>query len=153
MERKLPNLPPTDTFKLDIGCANCKEPGGFTGIDIVDYGQEVVWDVRDGIPFPDNSACEIYTSHFLEHLTNKESIAFFKEVWRVLKPDGIFRSRLPHCRHPAVFYPDHESFWNEQRIESMCRNYCKWEIVDNYFWQFELLFKLKAKKDEKNPDI
>lgn len=149
----MPNLHLTDTFKLDIGCANCKEPGGFTGIDNVDYGQEVLWDVRDGIPFPDNSACEIYTSHFLEHLTNKESIAFFKEVWRVLKPDGIFRSRLPHCKHPAVFYPDHESYWNEQRIESMCRNYCKWEIIENYFWKYELLFKLKAIKDEKNPDI
>lgn len=143
--RKLPQIKIDKDFKLDIGCANCKQPGHL-GIDNVDYGQEVLWDVRDGIPFPDSSACEIYTSHFLEHLTNKESIEFFKEVHRVLVPGGFFISRLPHCTHPGVFYPDHESFWNEPRLESMCRNYCTWEIIENYRWNAELLFKIKALK-------
>lgn len=145
MQRKLPIIPISKTLKLDLGCANCCEPEHI-GIDNIDYGQPVLWDVRDGIPFPDNCADEVYTSHFLEHLTNKESIEVFKEVWRVLKPNGVFRSRLPHATHPAAYYPDHESLWNEQRIESMCRNYCEWEILENYFWRYELLFKLKAVK-------
>lgn len=134
-------------MKVDCGCANRKEPDHI-GIDNVDYGQEIIWDVRDGIPFPDNSCDEVYTSHFLEHLTNKESIEFFKEVWRVLKPNGIFRSRLPHCTHPGVFYPDHESFWNEPRLESMCRNYCTWEIKENYRYNAELWFIIQAVKKE-----
>lgn len=139
--RKLPDI---KVKKLDIGCANqCKD--GFAGIDNVDYGQPIIWDVRDGIPFPDNSIEEVYTSHFLEHLTNKEGKAFTEEVLRVLKPGGTFYNKLPSVTHYGAFYQDHESFWNEARVKSLANpdNMPGWEIVSNITLNEELQFRLK----------
>jgi len=47
---------------LDLGCGDKKHRRPIkgknnVGLDIIDYGQEIVWDVKDGIPLPDNS-CE-----------------------------------------------------------------------------------------------
>lgn len=139
--RKLPDI---KVKKLDVGCADQKKDG-FTGIDNVDYGQEVLWDIRDGIPFPDNSIEEVYTCHFLEHLTNKEGKAFTEEVLRVLKKGGTFYNKLPSVTHFGAFYPDHESFWNEARVKSLANpdNMPGWEIVSNITLNGELQFKLR----------
>lgn len=147
-KRKFPKI--ENLTKLDIGCAN-KKRSGFVGLDIKDWGQEIVWDVRDGIPVPDESIEYIYTCHFLEHLTNQESVEFFKEVYRVLKKEGIFEAWLPHGSAPEAFYPDHHSFWNEQRVSAMCHDvYQKsglwsFEIIENKKVGNQLYFKLKKR--------
>jgi predicted SAM-dependent methyltransferase len=130
--RKFPFIDFNNEILLDIGCAN-KKMDGFIGIDNVDYGQEILWDIRDGIPFPDNSVSKVYTSHLMEHLTNKEGKAFTEEVLRVLKSGGIFYSKMPSITHYGAFYPDHESFWNEPRVESLANpdNMPGWEIIVN----------------------
>jgi predicted SAM-dependent methyltransferase len=46
-------------------------------------------DVRDGLPFTDESVDIIYASHFLDHLNYYEALDFLKEAHRVLKKDGI----------------------------------------------------------------
>jgi predicted SAM-dependent methyltransferase len=46
-------------------------------------------DVRNGLPFEDESVDIIYASHFLDHLSYFEAIDFLKEAKRVLKKDGI----------------------------------------------------------------
>jgi predicted SAM-dependent methyltransferase len=140
--RKLPTLKLGKEVLLDVGCANCKKDG-YIGIDNVDYGQELIWDVRDGIPFPDESVDEVYTSHVLEHLTNKENKEFADDVLRVLKPGGIFSNKLPSVTHFGAYYQDHESFWNEARVVSIQRNEPRWELIKNLTWQNELSFTLK----------
>lgn len=143
--RKLPQIDFTNEIFLDIGCAN-KKMAGFIGIDNVDYGQEIIWDIRDGIPFPDNSVDKVYTSHLMEHLTNKEGKAFTEDVLRVLKPGGIFFSKMPSINHYGAFYPDHESFWNESRVTSLANpeNMPGWEIIVNTTTeQEELQFELR----------
>jgi len=139
--RRLPILekPP---YKIDCGCADRKEEGHI-GIDADEWGQEIRWDIRDGIPFPDESVEDIYASHFLEHLTNAEAKDFITEAQRVLIDGGTLTTRQPHATHPTAFYPDHESFWNEQRVESIQRNEPGWEIEYNYSDNFELFFQLK----------
>lgn len=139
--RRLPTLgkPP---YKIDCGCSDRKE-AGHIGIDIDEWGQEIRWDIRDGIPFPDASVENINACHFLEHLTNQEAKAFIAEAQRVLIDGGTLTARQPHQRHPTAFYPDHESFWNEERVESIQRNEPGWEIEYNYSDNFELFFQLK----------
>jgi SAM-dependent methyltransferase len=55
----------------------------------------VRWDLRKGIPFPESSLDVVYHSHFLEHLTQKNAIAFLGECRRVLKPGGVLRIAVP----------------------------------------------------------
>ena len=46
-------------------------------------------DIQDGLPFGNGEVDMVYCSHFLDHLNYEEGLAFLKEVWRVLKSDGI----------------------------------------------------------------
>lgn len=140
--RKLPALKLKYPIKIDAGCADQKRPD-YIGIDINDWGQEVIWDLRDGIPFPDESVEDVRVCHVLEHFTNKEAQEFIREAQRVLIKGGTLSARQPHVNHPTAFYPDHESFWNEAKVESIQRNEKGWEIVTNLYDGFELRFTLK----------
>lgn len=142
MNRKVPQL---KNIKLDIGCgANCIS--GFTGMDIRDCGQEIIWDARQGIPFPDSSVETVFTSHFIEHLDDDQGIDFIQECMRVLKPKGELKVRCPHVLDPTAFYFGHKSFWNEHRVEALNRMTEKIEpfmITENRMDGRELKFILK----------
>lgn len=120
IKRKLPQIKGKlfKKIQLNIGCGP-KSEKDFIGIDVRDCGQEIIWDVRQGIPFPDNSVDMIYTSHFLEHLDNDEAEDFFRENYRVLKKGGKTAHVLPHATDPTAFYFDHKTFWNEERIDTL----------------------------------
>ena len=140
--RKLPILDLKKPIRIDCGCADQKR-AGYIGIDINDWGQEIIWDLTDGIPLPDETVEDIWTSHVLEHFTNKEAQEFIRDAQRVLIKGGTFTARLPHVKHPTAFYPDHESFWNEEKVQSIQRNEKGWEIITNYFDGFQLIFQLR----------
>ena len=58
-------------------------------------------DLRNGIPFKENSVDGIVASHLLEHLDCHEAIQLLKECHRALKAGGVLRVSLPD---PAKFY-------------------------------------------------
>ena len=45
--------------------------------------------------FKDNSADRIFTSHFIEHVTPKDSTFTLRECFRILCPNGLIRIVLP----------------------------------------------------------
>jgi len=143
MIRKVPKI--GKKFKLDIGCGD--KPGeGYVGMDIRDCGQEVLWDARQGIPFPDESVDEIRSSHFMEHLKDDESIDMLQEILRVLKHKGRFYCRVPHQSHPTAYYFGHYTFWNEWRVEALNRMtepLHPFIIEKNEQEGFELIFTIK----------
>lgn len=98
-----------EKVKLDIGCGKTTAEG-FAGIDAIDFGQRHVLDVRKGLPFKDNSVDEIRSSHFVEHLTGTERIAFFNELYRVMKVVATAQIITPHWSH-ACAYGDPTHQW------------------------------------------
>lgn len=48
-----------------------------------------------GIPFEGNSVDYVYSSHFFEHVFKETAIFLMKEVYRTLKPGGLFRLVIP----------------------------------------------------------
>lgn len=52
-------------------------------------------DLSRRIPLSDASVDIVYTAHFVEHLYRVEAERLFEEVWRVLRPGGIFRVNVP----------------------------------------------------------
>ena len=141
---RIPKIDFSKPINCDVGCANQKKEG-YVGIDIDEHGQDILWDLRDGIPLPDESVQDLNVCHVLEHFTNKESKDFITQAQRVLIHGGTLTARQPHVKHPTAFYPDHESFWNEERVLSIVRNEPGWEIVSNYNTGFELIFILRKK--------
>lgn len=81
--------------RLDLGCGkNPRED--FTGVDVRDFGQEIVCDLRGDWKWEDDSVDEVHCSHFVEHLTAQERIHFVNELYRVLKPGGKATIITPH---------------------------------------------------------
>jgi predicted SAM-dependent methyltransferase len=126
-------------MKLDLGCGKRKQEG-FIGVDVVAFdGVDVVcdlsarsWVVRkendlinknvslfatndgeevgDAYLFLDNSVDQVFSSHFVEHLTGDERIHFFNELWRVLKPGAQAQIITPDWSH-ACAYGDPTHQW------------------------------------------
>jgi len=93
MIRKFPQY--KGKIMLNLGCGGQKLDG-YIGIDKRDVGQDMIWDITDGLPFPDNSVDEVYSCHFVEHLTDEQSIELFFEIYRVLKVGALTHHRCPH---------------------------------------------------------
>jgi len=101
--------------KLDLGCGKEKRKHheqGFIGIDIVDYGWNVVRDVTKGLPYDDNSIDEILADNFFEHLAPADWMYVLNECHRVLRPGGRINMLVPpYTHHNAYADPTHKSFW------------------------------------------
>lgn len=90
--------------KLDFGCGKNKAPG-FTGVDAIAFdGVDIVADLRvTPWQWADESVDEVHCSHFLEHLTGTERVAFFNELYRILKPNAQARIITPHWSHERAY--------------------------------------------------
>jgi len=114
------NLPGIEIECLDLGCG--KNPRG-TGADILDFGQEIVWDLTKGIPLPDNSVKSIVSSHFLEHLTVPQIDDIVREMIRLCKNGAEIEVRLPHADSDEAMFLPHYTLWNEQRVRGIALGY------------------------------
>ena len=135
-------------LKIDIGCKTSKKKG-FQGIDILDFGQEIVWDVTEGLPFPDNTVQEIYCSHFLEHLKVEQIQDFFLEMHRVCKEGSQIEVRVPHSDYIESYYSCHLSQWNEDRMNGIIKGLNKvytFEVKKMFKQTIELLAFLIVRK-------
>jgi SAM-dependent methyltransferase len=69
-----------------------------------------VWvDLNNALPFPDNTVDAIYSHHVIEHL---DDLAFhFDEMFRVLRPGGIFRIGGPNGDTALRKYAEKDLTW------------------------------------------
>src|SRR5678809_24430 len=100
----------TELLKLDFGCGPHKREG-FHGVDQTAFvGVDTVCDLTvTPWPWADNSVSEAHASHFVEHLTAWQRVAFWNELYRVLVPNGTAQIIVPHwasCR--AYGDPTHQ---------------------------------------------
>lgn len=82
---------------LEVGAGEKCGKGNWVTIDITDTC-DLYWDLRRGLPFPDSTVSRIYSSHFFEHLSFKETQLFLKECRRALKDGGKFSICVPNAR-------------------------------------------------------
>jgi len=62
------------------------------------------WNLKKGIPWPDQSFDAVYHSHFLEHIPRESAPELLGECLRVLKPGGILRVSVPDLHHYIRLY-------------------------------------------------
>lgn len=111
------------TFKnselnLEIGCGDKKHwrmDKDYIRVDVVDYGQDIVWDVEKGIPLPDNSCNYIYASHVFEHFS--DYIGVVNECHRVLNKVGELYIVSPTVDSEKAFLPTHVNFFNKYTFD------------------------------------
>lgn len=99
-------------MKLDLGCGGNKQPG-YVGADILPFDGkvDVVFDLRTTPwPWKDGEVEEVFSSHFVEHLTGQERIGFFNELGRVMKTGAKALLITPNWAH-ACAYGDPTHQW------------------------------------------
>lgn len=90
--------------KLDIGCGRNKRPG-FIGLDASAASDaDVVADIDEGLPFPDNSFREVWMSHVFEHVS--DTVHLMEEIWRVCQDGARIEIRGPHFSRPDLVWGD-----------------------------------------------
>ena len=100
---------------LNLGCGY-RKLDGFINIDNRnEVDPDLFCNVLDGLPYSDNSVDLVRADDFLEHIPIGKTIQVITEIWRVLKPGGIFESSTPDAEHGQGAFqdPTHVSFWVE----------------------------------------
>ena len=85
---------------LELGCGPAKHDDRAIGVDRLDYESvDLVGDAIEVLKaIPDASIDRIYTSHFLEHVTDFPGIV--NEIERVLRDGGVLEAIVPHFANP-----------------------------------------------------
>lgn len=99
--------------RLNLGCGYRHLPG-YTNIDNrPEVEPDCVCDVLNGLPCEDSSVDEVRAVDFLEHIPIGKTVGVIEEIYRVLKPGGVFNSLTPSTDGRGAFQdPTHVSFWN-----------------------------------------
>jgi predicted SAM-dependent methyltransferase len=84
---------------------------GWINIDLF-QDADLTLDLRERLPFRDDSVRSIYSEHFFEHLAYpREVSAFLAEVLRVLAPGGTFSVGIPSVELALECYVRGEEWW------------------------------------------
>ncbi len=89
---------------LNLGCGQTFHPD-WVNVDFSDHGGAVIaYNLRLGIPFPDDTFDVVYHSHVLEHFNKDEGGFFIAECFRVLRPGGLLRVVVPDLENITRAY-------------------------------------------------
>jgi predicted SAM-dependent methyltransferase len=118
--RKARSLRSRAPLKLNLGCGeNVK--AGWLNVDLFKETADLRLDLREPLPFADNSVAFIYSEHVFEHLAYpcihdamgwtlempgapSEAMQLLRESHRVLVPGGVFRVGVPDAQRAATLY-------------------------------------------------
>lgn len=104
-------------MKLNVGCGD-KKMDGYVNVDICGT-PDVCCDLSVfPWPFENDSADEIFASHFLEHVEDFEKTVL--EIHRILKPNGIFHFKVPHFRSAFAQWHLHRWTFSAYTCELLC---------------------------------
>lgn len=122
-------------MKLNLGCGNLKKEG-WVNIDISETcDPDVVADITDGLDYNDNSIDEVHAGCVLEQIEgNAYFIKVLNDIWRVLKPDGVFTGYVPST-DPNVLHldPVDTRFFQEESFDYLAYDKHSWqEFGKNY---------------------
>lgn len=91
-------------MRIDIGCGSGKETG-YLGIDIIKApGVDMVCDIDEGIPLPDNTAEFVMASRVLPYVNNL--FAVMNEIYRISAHKAVvcilapYAHSFPHISNP-----------------------------------------------------
>jgi predicted SAM-dependent methyltransferase len=96
--------PPLASKMLNLGCGG-RFHNAWINLDYSPQNERVRrHDLREPLPFADESFDTIYHSHVLEHLSRERGRALILECFRVLAPEGILRIAVPDLETIARLY-------------------------------------------------
>lgn len=80
--------------KVHLGCGNNIIPD-WINIDMINHPDIMYFDLRNKLPFDNNSVDFFFCEHFLEHLARSEGYQLLLDINRCLKVGGVSRVVVP----------------------------------------------------------
>ena len=111
--------------KIHLGCGERKYIGW------ENYDREI--DMRNPLPFEDNSIDYFFTNHALEHVDIHSGYKLLQEMYRCLKPEGAIRMQVPDI-HRIYHYAELVPEYIEERANGDLK-----KVVENVMFDFEHL--------------
>lgn len=112
-------------MKLNIGCGFNKLDGYINVDQFPECNPDVLWSLEETPwPFEESSVDELVAHHVLEHLGQETKVFFaiIKELYRLMRHDGVMHITVPHPYHPTFTSdPTHVRAFNRQTFEMMDR--------------------------------
>jgi predicted SAM-dependent methyltransferase len=101
-------------IKLQLGSGS-QPKQGWINIDLFAPTADLALDVREDLPFPDNSVTLIYSEHLFEHLLYPtDARHVLREALRILRPGATISLVVPDCGNALLAYARRdESFFTE----------------------------------------
>lgn len=113
-------------INLDIGCANQLKADTdnekWIGIDLSSEDPRcIIRDLGRGLPFADKTFEEVKAHNVLEHIKQEDYIFVWNEIYRVLKPDGVFELMVPrHTSNASIQDPTHVRMFCPDSFQYFC---------------------------------
>lgn len=124
-------------LRLDIGCGSLKREG-FIGVDILDVADYQCDIATERLPFADDSASHIFSSHCLEHIPPAQLAHVFQEFTRVAKDGALLELWHPFSMHRDAFIWDHKTFLNEEHYYHIAYRFPEhWEPILGARWTLD----------------
>jgi len=108
-------------LRLSLGCGAALLPPPWRNLD---YAKQSIpkgyhfqlYDLRDGLPYPDNSVDLIHCAHALDHVSFYDAVALLKECKRVMCPMSVGR----------FIMMDFDAIWNAYQ-DRQVNTFAKWQ--------------------------
>ncbi len=89
---------------LNLGCGS-RFHVAWTNVDLAPQAASVLaHNLREALPFSDETFDVVYHSHLLEHLPRDAALPFLGECQRVMKPGGVLRLVVPDLEQIVRLY-------------------------------------------------
>lgn len=98
-------------IRLDLGSGGKQRPGFYAVDHLMLPGVDIIADLNQAFSLlPDNSVCELYSRHTLEHV--QQFLPLMREIHRVCRADAVIEIIVPHFSNVYGFSdPTHVRFF------------------------------------------
>lgn len=85
----------------------------FVTLDMIKYPEvDKVWNLEKlPLPFKKNEFDEIWAYHVIEHVSKDKFDKLMENLYRILKPEGLIKIKVPFFSSFMAFHVDHKNFF------------------------------------------
>ena len=101
--RRARRLARGSSVRIHLGSGDVLKQG-WINVDLVGHRTELVWNLRQKLPFGAGTVDAIFHEHLLEHVAVQDGFRLLCDSHRVLKPGGVLRIGVPDAEEYARSY-------------------------------------------------